>query len=280
LKIILKIIGILFQIIKLIITKMIHGSFGGRLGNQMFQYAIARIVAEKNGYEFYLPQVNELPHPHPEDPSHHIFNFFPNLERGKIDGNLQYIYNENPGQYFDPNLFNAPNFTRLYGYYQTERYFEGYEDKIKEWFKLEADDKTSELLLKYPVEEYCYIHFRVYVFGEGQTYISLKFYLDAMDKIKEIKPDIKFLVITEEIPKAEEVFKDVDCEIISNDMMVDLKLLYFSKYCIISPSTYSWWAAWLTDKYITVAPMYWIYYDKPEKGWFPCEIKSKKFIYV
>lgn len=259
---------------------MIHGSFGGRMGNQMFQYAIARIIAEKNGYKFYLPNVGEPPFPHPEDPNHHLYNYFPNLDRGEIDGGLLYQYQENPQQIFDPNIFSIPNFTRIYGYYQTEKYFDGFEDKLKEWFRLDMDDVTKGLLEKYPVEDYCYIHFRVHVFGEGQTYISLKFYLDAIEKVKEINPNIKILVITEDVDITKNVFKDVECEVISNDMMIDYKLLFYSKYCIISPSTFSWWAAWLSDKYITVAPENWIYYDKPEKGCFPADVKSNKFIYV
>lgn len=259
---------------------MIQANLGGRLGNHMFQYAVCRIVAEKNNYNFKIADIGEETAPYPEDINHHIFTYFPNLDKGVVDGQIRHIYQENPQQYYDPNIFNIPDYTKLYGYFQTEKYFEGYEDKLKEWFSVEMDDITKNILNQYPVDEYCYIHFRCYVFGEGQTHISLKFYLDAINKVREVKPDLKVLIITEDIELTKRVFEHTNCTIISNDMMVDYKLLYFSKYCIISPSTYSWWAAWLSDKIITVAPNFWIYYDSPEKGWFPAEIKSKKFIYV
>jgi hypothetical protein len=37
-------------------------------------------------------------------------------------------------------------------------------------------------------------------------------------------------------------------------MMVDFKILYFSKYTIITNSSFSWWASWLSnDKEIVIA---------------------------
>lgn len=259
---------------------MIQVNLGGRMGNHMFQYAVCRIIAEKNNLNFKIADIGEDRPPYEEDIKHHIFTFFPNLDKGRIDGAIKYIFQEESSQSFNPDVFHVPDYTKLYGYFQTEKYFEGFEEKLKEWFRLEKDEETQRLLEKYPVEEYCYIHFRCYVFGEGQTHISLKFYLDAFEKIREKNTNIKMLVITEDMELTKKVFKDISCEIISNDMMIDYKLLYFSKFCIISPSTFSWWAAWLSEKELTVAPEYWINYDRPEGGWFPSDIRSKKFIYV
>lgn len=259
---------------------MIQANLGGRMGNHMFQYAICRIIAEKNGFNFKIADIGEDRPPYEEDINHHIFTYFPKLDRGKVDGQIRQIYQEDSLQTFNKNIFNIPDFTKLYGYFQTEKYFDGYENNLKQWFSVESDPITESILKKYPIEEYCYTHFRCYVFGEGQTYISLKFYLDAFSKVKELNNNVKMLVITEDIKLTKKVFENVECEIISNDMMVDYKLLYFSKYCILSPSTFSWWAAWLSEKELTIAPEYWINYDSPEKGWFPSQIKSKKFIYV
>jgi hypothetical protein len=259
---------------------MIQANLSGRLGNHMFQYAICRIIADRNNFNFKIAAIGEDNPPYAEDTNHHIFTYFPELERGIVDGSIKHIYHEDWSQSYNPSIFNIPDYTKLYGYFQTEKYFVGFEDSIKNWFKVNKDQTTLELLKKYPIDEYCYVHFRCYVFGEGQTHISLKFYLDAYEKIKQVNTNIKLLIITEDINFTKNIFKDIDCEIISNDMMIDYKLLYFSKYCIISPSTFSWWAAWLTDKEITIAPQFWINYDSPEKGWYPSEIKTKKFTYV
>ena len=68
---------------------MIEANLGGRLGNQMFQYSVARIIAEKNGYNFFVPDPKNPPYPYPDDPSHHISNFFPDIELGKNDGDIK-----------------------------------------------------------------------------------------------------------------------------------------------------------------------------------------------
>ena len=260
---------------------MIQCSLGGRLGNQMFQYSIARIIAERNGYNFYIPPIGEGPLPCDGEPYHHIAKFFPNLDMGLRDGDLQYIYQEQHSQQFDPSLFTIPNFVRLCGYFQTEKYYDGYEDRIKEWFKLEMDDTTKNILDKYPVEEYCYIHFRAWVFGEGQTYTSRKYYIDAIERIKLLNPNIKVLIITDDMEVAKVAFPDDNFEMITNDMMIDFKLLYYSRYLVASCSSFSWWASWLSDnKYITVGPENWINYDKPDQGCYPIDVKSNKFVYV
>ncbi len=86
------------------------------------------------------------------------------------------------------------------------------------------------------------------------------------------------MVITDDIDDAKVFFKDTD--IISNDIMVDFSLLYSSKYCIIPNSSFSWWAAWLSDEKITIAPVRWINYNNINSGFWPSDVASKKFTYV
>jgi hypothetical protein len=62
--------------------------------------------------------------------------------------------------------------------------------------------------------------------------------------------------------------------------MVDFKLMYNSKYCILSNSTFSWWSSWLTEKEISIAPNNWLNYNNPELGFHPIDIKTDKFLYV
>jgi hypothetical protein len=262
---------------------MIEARLGGRLGNQMFQYSIARIIADKRKYNFYIPGIGSNPLPYEEDPSHHIHKYFPNIDMGIKDGNCTSNYQESSNQSYNPNIFNVSDYTRICGYYQTDKYYVGYEDQIKEWFRIEMDNDTKMLLDKYPIEDYCYVHLRAYVFGETdhlgrKTHTSEKYYRDAIDRIKKEKNDIKFLILTDDIRVAKNVLPEY--EIISNEMMVDFKMLYYSKYCIMSCSSFSWWAAWLSDKYIAVGPENWINYDLPHLGCFPIDIKTNKFVYV
>lgn len=88
---------------------------------------------------------------------------------------------------------------------------------------------------------------------------------------------MNFLVITDDTEAAGELF---DFDIVSNDIMVDFKLLYSSTFCIIPNSTFSWWASWLSEKKLIVAPDRWLNYNSPEARFYPSDIRTEKFIYI
>jgi hypothetical protein len=247
---------------------MITPFLRGRLGNQMFQYSITRIIAEKNGYNFYIPKEKN-------GNGQNISDYF-DLDIGMQDGNLRYRYDENNDQNYDTNIFNVSDFTYLSGFFQTEKYFLGYEAKIKDWFRVNKTDEVENILNKYPVDEYCYIHFRGGDYKDITDWLlPKKYYQDAMN---EMGNGLKFLVITDDIEFASQFFNQI--EIISNDMMVDFSLLYHSKFCIIPNSSFSWWAAWLSDKEKIIAPLGWINYNKHDGSFWPHDVKTDKFNYV
>ena len=239
----------------------------------MFQYSVCRTVAEKNGYDFFISK-KENSH------NQNISNYF-DLDMGTNCYNISSMFCEDHRiQKFDPNIFNISDFTMINGFYQTEKYFIDNEDNIKKWFGIKMDDLTQNLLSKYPIDEYCYIHFRGTDYKEwdsGTRYLPKEYFNRAIDEIKKIKSDIKFLIITDDIEAASEYF---NYDIISNDMMVDFKLLYFSKYCILTNSTFCWWAAWLSEKEISIAPNNWLNYNIPQYGFYPVDIKTNKFKYI
>lgn len=247
---------------------MITIELRGRLGNQMFQYSIARLIAEKNGYNFYLTKEKN-------QNKQNISDYF-NLDMGNADGLIRNIYIENSDQIYDPNLFNISDFTSLSGFFQTEKYFLSHQEKIKDWFKIKKTNEVQEILNKYPIDEYCYIHFRGGDYKDMRNWsLPKKYYDDAMNKISG---NLKFLIITDDIKLASEFFPNI--AMMSNDMMVDFALLYYSKFCIISNSSFSWWAAWLSNKEKIIAPLGWVNYNKQDGTFWPHDIKSNKFIYV
>lgn len=245
----------------------------GRLGNQMFQYAVCRTVAEKKGYQFHIPKANN-------NHGQNISNYF-NLDMGVSSCNTNRLFSEDHTvQKFNIDIFNISDNTKIWGFFQTEKYFIDNESNIKSWFKVQMDDVTESILEKYPIDDYCYIHFRGTDYKDwdnGSRFLPISYYKNAMNEILKIK-ELKFLIITDDIELASEYFPNI--EIISNDMMVDFKLLYYSKYCIVTNSTFSWWAAWLSDKICVIAPNNWLNYNNPELGFYPADIKTNKFQYV
>lgn len=238
------------------------------LGNHMFQYAICRLIAEKNNYNFYIPY------------GHYLIKVFPNLNLGINDGKIINTYQEADTQKYNESIFDISDFTNLNGYYQTDKYFNKNEEKVKSWFSIEIDEKTNFILNKYPIDKYCYIHIRGGDYKiAGHSLLPKEYYQNAINKINESKNEKKsFLIITDDINLSKSYFPDI--EAISNDVATDFKLLYFCKNIIMSNSSFSWWASWISDKEISIAPNNWLNYNRPELGFHPIDINSNKFTFI
>lgn len=268
---------------------MISVYFNGRLGNQIFQYLAVRLSAYNSNTKYFVPRNSEegnnlsrncskfgyFEMSNPSNPHYWIGDKLFDIDFGEIDGEL--TINQNEG-----SLDNVSDNTFLTGFFQSENYFMDKKDLIKTWIPIRTEniEKTKNLIQKYPIDEYCYIHFRGGDYKEiHHWYLPISYYKDAYEKIKEVKSDLKCLVITDDYEEAKKFFPDYD--IVSNDMEVDFCLLYQSKYTIIPNSSFSWWASWLNDdNIITVAPERWFNYNKGEGEFEPSNIKSVKFTYI
>jgi hypothetical protein len=100
-----------------------------------------------------------------------------------------------------------------------------------------------------------------------------------MNHIKNHKPDIKFLVITDDIDEGKKMFPDI--EVISNTTEIDFYILSQSKFSIIPNSTFSWWSRWISkNNEMTIAPNKWFNYNSHENTFYPPEIKTSFFTYI
>jgi hypothetical protein len=267
---------------------MISVYFNGRLGNQIFQYLATRLASYNSGIKFFVPKSKEEGNnlanycrkfgyyemSNPSNPHYWIGDKLFDIDFGEIDGDL--LHKQEEG-----SLDNVSDNTFLNGFFQSENYFIDKKDLVKSWIPIRKEniDKTIDLIQKYPIDEYCYIHFRGADYKDiHHWYLPITYYQDAIDKVREVKNDLKFLVITDDVEEAKKFFPDFD--VISNEMEIDFCLLYQSKYTVIPNSSFSWWASWLNDdNIITVAPERWFNYNVG--GEFdPPKIKSDKFTYI
>jgi hypothetical protein len=246
---------------------MISIEFKGRLGNNIFQYSLVRIIAMLNNYEYgFSKDIWE------KNGGNKIFD----CNLGINYNNIENIYNEEPDIY-DPNVLTIPDKTRLNGYFQNEKYYIDYKKYIIDILKLKPINMS----------EYdfncCYIHFRGGDFKNISYTVKHDYYLEAINKMKEIKSDINFIVITDDIIEAKNIFSD-DIKIINNSIEIDFNILYYCHYCIIPDSTFSWWATWLSIhiKECVIAPKYWDLRNSGKNIWSPNGIKinSNKIIYI
>lgn len=246
---------------------MIIIRLNGRLGNQMFQYVICRLVSEKLNTSFHIEQgwLND------ERPDWVGYNLF-DLDMGVNECIIKHKWQE-PSMGYNENVFNVDDYTEIIGYFQSDKYYKGNEFKVKEWFEIKYEsDYVNNILNQYPVDEFCYIHFRGGDYKNNRAMLPLKYYNDAKNEMC-----MKCVIVTDDITFAKQYF--INDIIISSTLEDDFSILTNSKYMILSASSFSWWSAWLKDKKKVIGPKGWYNYNFNKK-FLPEDIKFKNTIYL
>lgn len=205
---------------------MIEIKYAGRFANQMFQYAIARIISK---------QKNELiVNLNPQSPEFENFNL--NHE------NYDLVKDYNPilvgGFLVDYDLvFRHDGKIILYGSFQDYENILPYKDYIKNLYKFEKKKNLYN-------DEFIAVHIRLTDYCDNQNSLEDDYYLEVI-KDSNKKP----IIYTDEPSHhlISEIQKHFDCTIISNSCWSDFAELASYKHICISQSSYSWWAAWLSD---------------------------------
>ena len=242
---------------------MISVELKGRIGNQLFQYSLCRVIANRLKVDYSISK---------KWLGYELFDL-PKMDKGKGKRTFKEGINR-----FNDKVFGVGDDTHIDGYWQSEKYFEGWENEIRGWFRL--DKPNSE----YINEDYCVIHYRAQDGYLREKYTpSDGFFNRAKKQILDFKNTIKFVIITDNIALAKQKFKgDI---VISNDIKTDFTTIQYSKYKIISNSSFSWWAAWLgsNESEMIIAPDRWMnhnYNKTKDNLFYPYDIRSKYFKYI
>lgn len=189
-------------------------------GNILFFIASTIGIATKNGYEYGFPQWNN---------QEYFVNLLPEVESGSYD------MIEIPEGNF--NGFGIPDNSSIFGYMQSEKYFDHCKDLIRHYFTLKPIDCDL-------YEDCILLHCRNY----AQQYLDMGFNNMQWDYYKEALkhfPDLPVVVITDNEEQARETIKQ-PFKFVSRTPIEDFYTLTKAKYMIGSNSTFSWWGAWLS----------------------------------
>jgi hypothetical protein len=262
----------------------------GRLGNQMFEYAALRGIAAYHGYEWCIP---------PSDRKgienyslHECFNLAPQINESVIE---EFEYAQEPHFHFSQELFEkCPDNVSLYGFFQSEKYFQHISDEIRNDFtfhdrhlspcKEMIESVEGEPIMlhvrrgdpnltdprgfkwsyiqcgdQHPVQSIEYYERALAEFDDDQPVIVFS---DSMDWVKEQEffSGDRFLISEPEQKYADGSFTPY----------VDLCLMSLCSHAIIANSSMSWWGAWLQSNpnKKVIAPRMWFgpaYADKDIK---------------
>lgn len=252
----------------------------GGLGNQMFQYAVAKalslekkqqLVIDASAFETYKLHQFGL---HRFAAPLKFYNFFLKLKIKfyKLFGNYL-IYKEKQFNY-DVDFFTQKG-TNVYleGYFQSELYFKKYAQEIRADFEITAPlkQKTIQLIANMKEENAVSIHIRRGDYLRVSMHNTDKsiYYQMATAYIESKIQNPIYYVFSDDMDWVKENFKtNFETHYIDfNDTFSnyeDLKLMASCKHNIIANSSFSWWGAWLNanPSKIVIAPQKWFNDEK------------------
>lgn len=273
---------------------MIITRLWGGLGNQMFQYAIARSLAYINNSEFKM----DISYYKTQDLRNYELNCFNIIEKfateKEVKKTISYKakpyrllikilrlpskhlanhYKEKMGFNFDPDILKIKNDVYLDGYWQTEKYFKNIREIIREEFTVKSrpNKQNSEILNEIQNSNSIAIHIRRgdYVFNpkilEIHGLCSLEYYKNGLEILKEKVSNPRIFVFSDDSHWVKENmdFGESAIYVTHNDPdkgYEDLRLMKNCKHFIIANSSFSWWGAWLSTNpsKLVIAPKRWM----------------------
>ena len=272
--------------------KIISHIIGG-LGNQMFQYAIARAIAVKTGRQLELDTVDFARYPLRPflldrfriSASHAAKDMLRPVRVHPRELRKPYCFlagwqviEEREHPFHQLEIRDKASVVYLRGYWQTERYFTGIEELIRSDFALlhEPDDANRAVLQAIQDCNAVALHVRRgdYVSNPATSLFhgncDHEYYQKAIQHMEESLARPHFYVFSDDIPWTREHLKTshpitfVDHNSPA-DPCEDLRLLSACKHFVIANSSFSWWGAWLSEhpgKQI-IAPRQW--FQSPDK---------------
>jgi hypothetical protein len=246
----------------------------GRLGNQMFQYASLRGIACNRGYDFCIPNHNQVF----QDPygfELKIELFYPFEMINVKPHNIKVLDRgyapvvEEKYFYFDEILYNmCPDEISLAGFFQTEKYFLNIENEIREDFTFKESilEPCKEMMSDLDASISLHIRRTDYLQNPNHTALDLDYYQKALSQFDS---NIPVLVFSDDVEwcKNQELFSDDRFMISeSGDPYVDLCLMSLCSHHIIANSSFSWWGAWLSKSNEVISPVQWFGPDNQDKN--------------
>ena len=235
----------------------------GQLGNQMFQYAATLGIARQIGVPFTIPNHDEVVVDVLGNRLRiELFDCF-DIKPDKV-GLLgtNNVLSER-GFEFDRNVFlasNQFNFT-LYGFFQTEKYFQHGADEVRTQFtfKKQIVDECSDIIEDI-YDDPIALHIRRgdFLINSGNHYnLSLDYYEKALKKF-DINRQV--VIFSDDPNWCMEQALFVDNRFIVSQAAGPYHDLYMMTQCsdfIIANSTFSWWGAWLGNSGRVIVPKQW-----------------------
>jgi Glycosyl transferase family 11 len=249
----------------------------GRLGNNLFQYSLGRVLARKHDVPLVMDgswfnregwsQVKCLKRlPGPAAGKARVVRRVSLAARAllKATGKHYWEYRGVPvmreseqDQSYDPGFLDAPGDCMLFGYFQTPIYFRGHEDMLREELStadLGLESGCEALAARLRKEGSVAVHVRRtdYVGNPDLDLCGPEYYQGAMMRMRDRSSDVRFYIFSDDPAWCASHMTGDDVEVVhqekSSCALTGMHLMSLANHHIIANSSYSWWAAWLGEK--------------------------------
>lgn len=264
----------------------------GGLGNQLFQYAIGRVLALHHQTNLILDTAEFARDPlrnyrldsfQVDAKASNQFWFFPENRIGRSLNLMLQAYRKITSRTitlvretrfsFDSKILLASNYSYLDGYWQSEQYFAPISEQLRQdlCLAIPLSQTQQELAKKISEDKYSVaLHVRRgdYVADPATTAFhglcSLDWYERAVAQIIKQVPNAHFYVFSDDYDWVKDNLKlPAPMHLVKpspdGQEAIDLYLMSLCQHNIIANSSFSWWGAWLNanPNKIVVAPQRW-----------------------
>ena len=189
---------------------------------------------------------------------------------------------------FDGDLFKIQKSTQLYGNFESEMYLEPSRESIIRLFQTQ---KSFEL-----PTNLCVIVIRGGDFlGNSTISLPSKYYLDAINYVKSIKPSVEFGIVTDDPGHAAKLLPEI--VVLSQESKTphgllknlpdhekigtDFSLIQCASSIILGNTSFGWWGAWTNMKTdLVIAPRFWQGFNLNNGIWAPRDILTRNWLWL
>ena len=236
-----------------------------RFGNQLFQFAFIKALAKRFKTSFYISEQVEqfmLPQYFHLEGYSTLLNRI-NWLRLKIEaGTLASLQSKQVGTY-NENEADALTDKAIYtGYFQSAHFFENIKDEIGSIIRLKSKyvkQFQTQYQKIFAENKVIAIHVRrgdylnlnswwAQNFGSNDLTLPVAYYLDALKQVEDLE-SYKLIFLSDDIAFVRSAFGHLkNAAFAENPLIIDFQLLMNADVCVLSNSSFSWWAAYLNQK--------------------------------
>lgn len=256
----------------------------GGMSNQFFQYAVGRSLALKRNTKLTIDTSWYDEAAQADGVGKRVYELYPyaiqenfyknnplNKVYFKVFGNGTYMDEEQP-YIFHPEVLELPNNTKLFGYFQNEKYFTDIRDILVKEFtlkepptgknaKLIKEISASPTATSVHVRRADYVTSKAHAAHHGSK--DVEYYQTALDRLKKQVKNPDLYAFSDDPEWCKQNLKlgskttFVDHNTFGGE---DMRLMRACKHNILANSSFSWWGAWLNENpdKIVIGPKQWL----------------------